>query len=73
MLGLAESGGIFVNSTSGILVSIATTLVALWVWSQQRPRKDFPPGPKGWPLIGNILGENIWLKSLISYNGSLCI
>ncbi|KAJ8045775.1 Steroid 17-alpha-hydroxylase/17,20 lyase [Holothuria leucospilota] len=55
MLGLAESSGVVANSTSLVLVSVATALVGLWVWSQQKPRKDFPPGPKGWPLIGNIL------------------
>ncbi|KAJ8045773.1 Steroid 17-alpha-hydroxylase/17,20 lyase [Holothuria leucospilota] len=55
MLGLAESSGVVANSTSLVLVSAATALVGLWVWSQQKPRKDFPPGPKGWPLIGNIL------------------
>ncbi|KAJ8046069.1 Cytochrome P450 1A1 [Holothuria leucospilota] len=55
MLGLAESGGVVPSSTSLALLSAATALVGLWVWSQQKPRKDFPPGPKGWPLIGNIL------------------
>ncbi|KAJ8036768.1 Cytochrome P450 1A1 [Holothuria leucospilota] len=55
MLSLIDSGTITANSTSLALVTAATALVGVWVWSQQKPRKDFPPGPKGWPLLGNIL------------------
>ncbi|PIK61725.1 putative steroid 17-alpha-hydroxylase/17,20 lyase [Apostichopus japonicus] len=43
------------NSTSLALVTITTALVGIWIWSQQKPTKDFPPGPKGWPLVGNII------------------
>lgn len=39
-------------------ISLATALgvlsvVALYVASQKKSRR--PPGPKGWPLIGNLL------------------
>lgn len=58
LLGLVESAVGPVSTTSIVLVSLTTVLVALWIRSQQRPAKNFPPGPKGWPLLGNILDFN---------------
>ncbi|KAJ8049048.1 Steroid 17-alpha-hydroxylase/17,20 lyase [Holothuria leucospilota] len=55
MIGTADLGAIVANSTSLTLVFVAIALVTMLVWSQQKPRKDFPPGPRGWPLIGNLL------------------
>lgn len=54
---LLESSAVVANSTSLVLVTVTTGLVGLWIWSQQKPNKSFPPGPKGWPLIGNLLGK----------------
>ena len=36
------------------LLGIATVFVALRQWSRRAPL-PLPPGPKGWPLIGNML------------------
>lgn len=47
------------NFTSLTIATIAAALVAMFMWSQQKPRKDFPPGPRGWPLVGNLLGKEI--------------
>lgn len=43
------------SATSIILVAIGTALIAILMWSQQKPGKNFPPGPRGWPILGNIL------------------
>ena len=32
----------------------AASLVLVWKWRQNRRRSLYPPGPKGYPLIGNI-------------------
>ncbi|KAI0253130.1 cytochrome P450 [Lactifluus subvellereus] len=40
-------------STTGVLVLILS-LVLLY-WTSKRTRLQLPPGPKGWPLIGNLL------------------
>ncbi|KAJ8049055.1 Steroid 17-alpha-hydroxylase/17,20 lyase [Holothuria leucospilota] len=55
MLGLSDTGAIFENATSLTIASIAVALFTMLVWSQQKPRKDFPPGPRGWPVVGNLL------------------
>lgn len=50
-----ESSSVVTSSTSLALVTVTTALVGIWMWCQRKPTKDFPPGPKGWPLVGNII------------------
>jgi len=33
----------------------AVSLALIWKWQKNRSRLPYPPGPKGYPLIGNIL------------------
>jgi len=33
----------------------AASLALIWKWQKNRSRPPYPPGPKGYPLIGNIL------------------
>jgi len=33
----------------------AASLALVWKWQKNRSRPPYPPGPKGYPLIGNIL------------------
>jgi len=33
----------------------ATSLALIWRWQKNRSRLPYPPGPKGYPLIGNVL------------------
>jgi len=33
----------------------ATSLALIWRWQKNRSRPPYPPGPKGYPLIGNVL------------------
>ncbi len=65
------------NSTSTpaftILASVAL-LWALWVWSKRRPVRHFPPGPKPWPIIGNLFdipvhyAADVYLEWAAKYN-----
>ena len=34
---------------------LAGSLALVWRWRQNRNKAPYPPGPKGYPLIGNIL------------------
>ena len=34
---------------------LAASLALVWKWRQNRNKPPYPPGPKGYPLIGNIL------------------
>ena len=38
-----------------ILVTILVTQIALDAWAQAQQRQTLPPGPRGWPISGNIL------------------
>ena len=40
-------------STTGVVV-LTLVLIPLY-WALKRARGPLPPGPKGWPLIGNLL------------------
>jgi len=33
----------------------AVSLAVIWKWQQDGNKPPYPPGPKGYPLIGNIL------------------
>jgi len=35
-------------------ISLAASLALAWKWRQNRTKSPYPPGPKGYPLIGNI-------------------
>jgi hypothetical protein len=50
----------FVNwqfSTTGVLTAVVVLILALipLCRASKRDRLSLPPGPKGWPLIGNLL------------------
>ncbi|QRV87486.1 cytochrome P450 family protein [Ceratobasidium sp. AG-Ba] len=40
------------NSSIGLLLAVLL-LVCCWGWSKNR-RRDLPPGPRPWPIVGNI-------------------
>ena len=33
----------------------AASLALIWKWRQKESRPPYPPGPRGYPLIGNVL------------------
>ena len=33
----------------------AASLALIWTWQKNKSRPPYPPGPKGYPVIGNIL------------------
>ena len=39
--------------TSTVLIFLVVFLCALWLWGSSDGPTNWPPGPKGWPLIGN--------------------
>jgi hypothetical protein len=41
-------------STIGVVILVFVLAPLYWI-SKQRTRLQLPPGPKGWPLIGNLL------------------
>jgi len=53
--------------TLPLLVPFALLAIGIALWSTNRPRSErsLPPGPKGWPLVGNALQiptGRTWLK-----------
>jgi len=38
-----------------VSLCLAASLALAWKWRQNRNKCPYPPGPKGYPLIGNIL------------------
>jgi len=40
-------------STTGVIILVLALIPLYWV--SKRTRRPLPPGPKGWPLIGNLL------------------
>jgi hypothetical protein len=44
-------------STTGVLIGVVVLILALvpFYRSSKRDLLSLPPGPKGWPLIGNLL------------------
>ena len=43
------------NSLYAASLLFATSLALIWKWKNGRARLPFPPGPKGLPLLGNVL------------------
>lgn len=48
-----SSPSLFTRADVGVFVVAATVLFAVYL--KQRNRDPYPPGPKGLPIIGNIL------------------
>jgi len=38
-----------------VSLCLVVSLALAWKWRQNRNKSPHPPGPKGYPLIGNIL------------------
>ena len=67
--------------TSAFTIFVSGAVLWLWVWSTNklhgRRYLPFPPGPKPWPIIGNILdlpvrhAAKVYLEWAIRYNSEL--
>ena len=54
-----ESVAIFTDNQikAGLVVSVVSLLVLYKTLSNKKSK--LPPGPKGWPLLGNMLGMKL--------------
>ncbi|KJA16390.1 hypothetical protein HYPSUDRAFT_58252 [Hypholoma sublateritium FD-334 SS-4] len=66
-----------VLTTAFVVLACGAVLLAIWVWSKPRALRHFPPGPKPWPIIGNLLdipvhhAANIYLEWAVKYNSNI--
>ena len=59
MLGLLDIPG---NNTCAT-GAVAGAVIALAVWGRRKTRRSYPPGPRGYPIVGNYFDwpkGNIW-------------
>lgn len=52
-------------TTTTVILALGLAFAAFWTWKQKRPALLLlPPGPKPWPIIGNLLDlpkEKDWI------------
>ncbi|KJA16391.1 hypothetical protein HYPSUDRAFT_193237 [Hypholoma sublateritium FD-334 SS-4] len=59
------------------LASGVVVLCALWAWNKSHTIRHFPPGPKPWPIIGNLLdipmrhAANVYLEWSVKYKSHI--